>query len=82
MLANENYFVPGTYELLPMSDVAFLPMSDVTSHAIIDSFRLFAWQVGDIVSLISMPPRCESTWWQGKKSFEVFKSLNFKVKLQ
>ena len=28
-------------------------------------------QVGDIVSIIDMPPAHESSWWRGKNRFEV-----------
>ena len=28
-------------------------------------------QVGDIISIIDMPPKEESQWWRGKKRFEV-----------
>ena len=29
------------------------------------------FQVGDIISVIDMPPVCESSWLQGKRVFEV-----------
>lgn len=32
----------------------------------------FLFQVGDIVSVIDMPPYEESSWWRGKREFEVF----------
>jgi hypothetical protein len=28
-------------------------------------------QVGDMISVIDMPPAVESVWWRGKRGFEV-----------
>ena len=33
-------------------------------------------QVGDIVSIIDMPPAHESSWWRGKNRFEVINAFN------
>ncbi|XP_069796074.1 rho GTPase-activating protein 33-like isoform X2 [Narcine bancroftii] len=30
-----------------------------------------SFEVGDIVSVIDMPPKQETTWWRGKRSFQV-----------
>jgi hypothetical protein len=32
---------------------------------------LFLFQVGDMISVIDMPPPEESLWWRGKRGFEV-----------
>lgn len=33
-------------------------------------------QVGDIVSVIDMPPKEDTTWWRGKHGFQVHSSQN------
>ncbi len=37
-----------------------------------------SFEVGDIISIIDMPPADETHWWRGKRGFEVklFKFLN------
>jgi len=43
---------------------------DFAAHGtVFDVF--FREQVGDIVSIIDMPPAHESSWWRGKNRFEV-----------
>ena len=35
------------------------------------TFTLFLIQVGDIVSVIDMPPKEDTGWWRGKHGFQV-----------
>jgi len=35
--------------------------------------------VGDIISIIDMPPSDESSWWRGKRGFEVTVTLFVEV---
>ena len=37
------------------------------------------WKVGDIVSIIMMPPVEETNWWRGKKVYEVNNDINLIV---
>lgn len=34
-----------------------------------------SFEVGDIISIIDMPPPDETVWWRGKRGFEVIQSL-------
>lgn len=45
----------------------------LSSQALIDVAHLL--QVGDIVSVIDMPPKELTTWWRGKHGFQVGTSI-------
>lgn len=45
----------------------------LSSQALIDVADLL--QVGDIVSVIDMPPKELTTWWRGKHGFQVGTSI-------
>lgn len=53
-----------------MTDPAIPLFSSLPLSLSLQSLSL-PWQVGDIVSVIDMPPKEDTTWWRGKHGFQV-----------
>ncbi|XP_062895029.1 rho GTPase-activating protein 33 isoform X1 [Mobula hypostoma] len=61
---------------LLVNDEAFINVPAIAAAQVIKRYTAQAndeisFEVGDIVSVIDMPSKQESTWWRGKRSFQV-----------